>query len=185
MTGSHSPDRDDLTEALRIAQRLGVISATDLDREITHCERFAAMVPRETESLLDLGSGGGLPALVVAVLRPEIEMTLIERREKRADILRRQVARLNLGSRTEVICAGTETHQVSGEFAGHFDAVTARSFGSPEQTARAAAHYLKLGGLLLVSEPPGSSGGRWSPCAAEHGLRFLAVRQAIAQLQKL
>ena len=47
MTGSHSPDRDDLTEALRIAQRLGVISATELDREITHCERFAAMVPRE------------------------------------------------------------------------------------------------------------------------------------------
>ena len=180
MTGSHSPDRDDLTEALRIAQRLGVISATDLDREITHCERFAAMVPRETVSLLDLGSGGGLPALVVAVLRPEIQMTLIERREKRADILRRQVARLNLGSRLEVICADTESHRVSGELAGHFDAVTARSFGSPEQTALAAAHYLKPGGLLVVSEPPGSSGDRWR--AARPEFTLLAVEDGIAVL---
>ena len=95
MNGPHSPDRGDLTAALRTAQRLGVISARDLDREITLCERFAAMVPRETTSLLDLGSGGGLPALVIAVHHPELKMILVERREKRADILRRQVARLN------------------------------------------------------------------------------------------
>lgn len=182
MTGSHSPDRDDLAEALRIAQRLGVISATDLDREITHCERFAALVPRETVSLLDLGSGGGLPALVVAVLRPEIQMTLIERREKRADILRRQVARLNLGSRTQVICADTESHRVTGELAGHFDAVTARSFGSPEQTARAASHYLKLGGVLLVSEPPRSRGDRWGTTQPEFTL--LTVEDGIAVLAR-
>ena len=170
MNGSHSPDRGDLTEALRIAQRLGVISASDLDHEITLCERFAAMVPRETASLLDLGSGGGLPALVIAVHHPELKMILVERREKRADILRRQVARLDLSPRVGVVCADTDTHHATGEWAGHFEVVTARSFGTPQQTTRAAGHYLKPGGLLLVSEPPGSTGARWDSTRPEFTL---------------
>ena len=182
MNGSNGPDQGDLTEALRIAQRLGVISARDLDREITHCERFAAMVPRGTVTLLDLGSGGGLPALVIAVHHPELKLTLVERREKRADILRRQVARLELSARVGVVCADTDTHQATGEWAGHFDVVTARSFGTPEQTARAAGHYLKPGGLLLVSEPPGSTGARWDSTRPEFTLG--SVNGGIAVLRR-
>ena len=169
----HLPDRGDLTEALRIAQRLGVISALDLEAEITHCERFAAAVPRGTSMLVDLGSGGGLPALVIAVLRPEISMVLVERREKRADLLRRQVIRLNLANQLTVECVDSDAHRSSGRLSGQFDAVTARSFGTPEATARAAAHYLRDGGTLVVSEPPGSTGDRWRVAEPEFTLQSL------------
>jgi 16S rRNA G527 N7-methylase RsmG len=81
-----------------------------------------------------------------------------------------------------VVCADTDTHQATGEWAGHFDVVTARSFGTPEQTARAAGHYLKPGGLLLVSEPPGSTGARWDSTRPEFTLG--SVNGGIAALRR-
>jgi len=184
MTSSDSsaPDRSELTEALRIAQRLGVISARDLESEIIHCSSFAQLVPRGTSRLIDLGSGGGLPGLVIAILRPEIEITLVERREKRADVLRRQVARLDIGERVVVECADVDHHRASSAMTAEFDAVTARSFGPPLETATAAAHYLRDHGTLLVSEPPGSSGERWRE--ASHRLTLTGVKQGIALLTK-
>ena len=179
---SNAPDRSELTEALRIAQRLGVISARDLESEIIHCSSFAQLVPRGTSRLIDLGSGGGLPGLVIAILRPEIEITLVERREKRADVLRRQVARLDIGERVVVECADVDYHRASSTMTAEFDAVTARSFGPPVETANAAAHYLRDHGTLLVSEPPGSSGERWRE--ASHHLALTGVKQGIALLTK-
>ena len=44
--------------------------------------------------MLDIGSGGGLPGLVIAHDRPDVHVTLIDRREKRTDLLQRQVTRL-------------------------------------------------------------------------------------------
>ena len=179
-----SPDRDELTEALRIAQRLGVISAQDLDAEIDHCSGFVTCVPRGTARLVDLGSGGGLPGLVIAVMRPDISITLVERREKRADVLRRQVARLGIESQVTVECADIDHHRASSILSGDFDLVTARSFGTPLQTAVAAAHYLHDHGTLLVSEPPNSSGERWREVGPTTGLHLVRVESGIAVLTK-
>lgn len=102
--------------------------------------------------VIDLGSGAGLPALVLATVCEESNWLLIERRTSRAELLVRAVRRLGLEGRVKVIAddAGTVAW---GENRASADWVTARSFGSPASTAEVAAPLLRPGGSLLVSEP--------------------------------
>jgi 16S rRNA (guanine527-N7)-methyltransferase len=53
-------------------------------------------VPRETSPWLDLGTGAGFPGLIVAVMRPDAEVVLVESRKKRVDWLLRAAAELGL-----------------------------------------------------------------------------------------
>ena len=160
--GGH--DDHALIEALGIAQRLGVIGATELAVEINHARGFVAALEELStgSSVLDIGSGGGLPGLVIAHDRPDVKVTLVDRREKRTDILRRQVGRLRADHpelEIRVQCADVTDHAV---LRGPWHAVTARSFGSPVVVLAAAAPHLVDGGLLVVSDPPGSSStDRW------------------------
>lgn len=153
---------NDLLSALQLAQDGGVIGKTDLALEVARARVFVHALQTLTgvEELLDIGSGGGLPGLVIAHDFPELRVTLIDRREKRTDLLTRQVHRLRQnvpGAPIEVICGDvTSLHGGSA-----FNAVTARSFGSPEVVLETALPLLSPGGSLLVSEPPNSDGDRW------------------------
>lgn len=105
--------------------------------------------------MLDLGSGGGIPGLVVAHDLPDLHVTLLDRRAKRTDFLERVVRRLGWGDRVSVICADVESFLPTDPF----DAVVARGFGPPEFTLSAAARLVRPGGPMVISEPPGAD--RW------------------------
>ena len=109
--------------------------------------------------LLDVGSGGGLPGLVIARRRPDLSLVLVERRTTRADLLRRAVSRLDLGERVRV--HGADVEALAHHAPHAFDAVTARSFAAPSVTLRWAGELLAPGGVLLVSEPPADDPDRW------------------------
>lgn len=147
----------------------GGIGTTDLDAAIRHAERFVAALPAVVDGLADLGSGGGLPGLVIAVRRPDVRVVLVERRTARADLLRRAVAALGLGDRVAV--HGEDVRTLAAARPASFDVVTARSFGAPRVTARWAAVLLRPGGVLLVSEPPMDDPARWPA----HLLRTLGL----------
>ena len=100
----------------------------------------------------DIGSGVGLPGLVLADACLHTNWTLIERRAGRTDLLRRAIARLDLGDRVDVV-TGDAADVARSEQRGTFDWVTARSFGPPADTAECAVGLLKPGGSLITSEP--------------------------------
>jgi 16S rRNA (guanine527-N7)-methyltransferase len=104
--------------------------------------------------VLDLGSGGGLPGLVVATYRPELELILLEARQRACRFLREAVAELDL-AQVAVIEARAEDAARRSDLRETFDAVVARSFGPPAVTAECAVGFLRVGGRLVVSEPPG------------------------------
>jgi 16S rRNA (guanine527-N7)-methyltransferase len=108
-------------------------------------------------ALADLGSGGGLPGLVVACSWEEATLTLIESNARRTAFLRRAAERLGLGDRVRVVHERAEICGREEGLRGSFDGVTARSFGRPAVVAECAAPLLKTGGWLLVSEPPAAS----------------------------
>jgi 16S rRNA (guanine527-N7)-methyltransferase len=125
--------------------------------------------------VLDLGSGGGLPGLVLATYRPQLELTLLEARQRACRFLREAVTALDL-ARVTVVEARAEDAARRPDLRESFDAVVARSFGSPAVTAECAVGFLRPGGRLVVSEPPGDEEGdgaavRWSqPGLEELGL---------------
>ncbi|MBS3929497.1 MAG: 16S rRNA (guanine(527)-N(7))-methyltransferase RsmG [Sphingomonadales bacterium] len=94
--------------------RQNLVSAASLDsvwlRHIADSAQLLAHVPRETSSpWLDLGTGAGFPGLVVAVLRPECEVVMVESRARRIEWLDRARIALGLdrarveGSRLELV----------------------------------------------------------------------------------
>ena len=89
-------DDTHLVSVLQLAKDGGVIGNTDLTLEISRARAFVDVIRSRsnTQNVLDIGSGGGLPGLVVAHDCPDINITLVDRREKRTDLLRRQSHRL-------------------------------------------------------------------------------------------
>ena len=95
--------------------------------------------------------------MVVANDRPDLAVTLVDRRQKCADFLERSVTALGFRDRVTVRCCDTSALIVAGE---QFDAVMARGFGPPSRTLHVAAQLVRPGGRIVISEPP--HGDRWS-----------------------
>ncbi len=122
----------------------------------------------------DLGSGGGVPALVLALRLPEMKSVLIEAAARRAAFLREAVEQLGLGGGVVVVEDRAEAVGRQPQYRGSFDVVTARSFGPPAVVAECAAPLLRIGGRTVVSEPPGGAPARWP----EEGLALLGLAPA-------
>lgn len=163
----------DLIETLRLAQRLGFFGARPIEEAAQHAQAYVEALDGlpSVSRLVDLGSGGGLPALVIATELPAVTVTMVDRRSKRTDFLLRAVNRLGL-TNAEVRC--DDAQRVVAEVASGalppFDAATARGFGPPELTLRLAAGLITVTGAIVISEPP--QGERWDAAlVAELGLQ--------------
>ncbi len=137
---------------------------------MAHADQYVLALPDDLRGgrLVDLGSGGGLPGLVIVARRPDLTVTLVERRDKRADLLRFGVRGLGAGDRVQVVAADIDT--VIRREPGAFDIVTSRSFGPLSDVVRVAAALLRIGGCLIVSEPPEGEVRITSEALAEAGM---------------
>jgi 16S rRNA (guanine527-N7)-methyltransferase len=142
---------DDLVRVLAEIQRRGAIGRTSLPAAIAHADRFVRAIPADASTLVDLGSGGGLPGLVIAHRRPDLTIALVERRSKRVDLLRFGIRALGC---SRVTVYDGDVAEFAAGMAVPCDVVTARSFGSLPVVLAAAAPMLRRGGVVLVSEAP-------------------------------
>lgn len=150
-----------LLGVLEEARRYGFLGPGPVATHLESAERFrSALAPRAPTRVLDLGSGGGVPGLALAQWLPDTEFVLLDSMEKRTKFLELAVSGLGLCDRVEVVRDRAEVAGRAESLRGRFDAVTARSFGAPAVTAECGAPFLRLGGLLLVSEPP-QPADRW------------------------
>lgn len=114
------------------------------ERHLLNSAAIAELVPRPC-SLVDLGSGAGLPGVVLALLLPDCEVVLLEPTLRRATFLEECVAELALGN-ARVVRARAE--QMAGGLAA--DVVTARAVAPLDRLAALALGLLKPGGILLA-----------------------------------
>ena len=148
-----------LIDALGASQRLGMLGDRAVVEVIEHAGAFVDALGATSGTVVDLGSGGGVPGLVIARSRPDLHIVLVDRRAARTDHLRRLVGRLGVEHHVEVLTA--EAAALPALLADQVDAVVARGFGPPAETLRLAAPLLAVRGLAVVSEPPRPVRGRW------------------------
>jgi 16S rRNA (guanine527-N7)-methyltransferase len=113
-------------------------------RHVLNCAAVADLVPRPA-TLIDLGSGAGLPGIVLALLLPEVQVTLVERMERRTIFLDECIQ--ELGLRNARVCRGT-AEELAGKQAA--DVVTARAVAPLDRLAGLAAGLVRRGGLILA-----------------------------------
>lgn len=92
----------------------------------------------------DIGSGAGLPGIPLAIVRPDLEMSLIETVAKKAAFQRQAKIELGLAN---VIVVNSRVEDVAG---GAFDAVISRAFADLTDFVRLAGHLLRQGGRLYA-----------------------------------
>ena len=139
------------------------------DRHLLNSAAVTALVPRPC-SLADLGSGAGLPGIVLAILLPDCEVTLLEPMLRRVTFLQECVDELGLANAR--VCRG-RAEDVAGRLA--VDVVTARAVAPLDRLARLALGLLRPGGLVLAIK-----GARAAEelAASRESLRALGVRES-------
>lgn len=134
--------------------RQNLVSAASLaavwQRHIADSAQLLAHVPRETSSpWLDLGTGAGFPGLVIAALRPECEVLMVESRSRRAGWL--EAARIALGlDRAKIV--GTRLELVPIR---KFCVISARAFAPLPRLLELSARFSTADTLWLL--PKGRS----------------------------
>lgn len=137
------------------------------ERHLINSAAVADLVPRPG-SLVDLGSGAGLPGIVLALLLPDVRVTLLEPMLRRAVFLGECVGELGL---TNAEVCRARAQEMAGRMAA--DAVTARAVAPLGQLAELALGLLAPGGLVLAIK---GARAEAEVAAAGETLRRLGVR---------
>ena len=133
------PDDGPLLAALGDSQRLGMLGRLPVADVVAHSEAFVGALVGVTATVVDLGTGGGVPGLVIAWRRPDLSLVLADRRTTRTDHVSRLVHRLGLAERVRVIAAEAATlpRRLVGTVIG---AVVARGYGPPDTSSTMVSH---------------------------------------------
>jgi 16S rRNA (guanine527-N7)-methyltransferase len=176
---------DDALAVLEDARARGFLGPGPVVEHWRHAEAYRWALDRRPERALDLGSGGGVPGLVLALAWPDTRWTLLDAGQQRTVFLGGAVVRLGLKGRVDVVRGRAEELAHEPGLRSKFGLVVARSFGPPAVTAECGAAFLTLGGTLLVSEPPGGR-ARWPASGlAALGLRDEGLGCAAPAIRRL
>jgi 16S rRNA (guanine527-N7)-methyltransferase len=145
---------------------LGLIAASDAERvgerHVRDSLRVVSLLSEPDRVLCDIGTGAGLPGLAIAIARPDLEVTLIEPKERAVGFL--ELARDRLGlENVQILHVRVEDADIAA------DVATTRAFASLEKSWEAATRVLRPGGRLIyfagvgLTDPEGTAAALNSP----------------------
>ncbi|MGP9536714.1 16S rRNA (guanine(527)-N(7))-methyltransferase RsmG [Brachybacterium sp. AOP43-C2-M15] len=172
----------------------GLIGPREVDRlwerHLLNCALMVDAIDPSAATLADVGSGAGLPGVVIAIARPELQVTLIETMQRRATWLEEVDAELGLG--LEVVRARAE--DLHGRRS--FEVVTARAVAALDKLARWTLPLVAEDGVLLAMK--GSSAadeldsaqkvltrlGGTEPTISRYGMGEVEVPTTVVQVRR-
>ena len=140
---------------LRWNARINLTAARGVDQLIAEHFPDAFALARKLEQparVIDVGSGGGLPAIPLALLRPDLSIVLVEPIAKKAAFLRTALRELGLGARASVRIARGET--IARETPRAFDVAISRATLAPDKWLPLAARLVRSGGRIFALTAP-------------------------------
>lgn len=130
----------------------GLIGPREIDRiwprHLINCAVVSELLP-DSAHVVDVGSGAGLPGLVLAIRRPDLTLVLLEPLQRRVDFLRETVEVLGLGDHVQVVHGRAEDAAVR-ERLGAAAWVTARAVAPLDRLVRWCIPLLEPRGTLLA-----------------------------------
>jgi 16S rRNA (guanine527-N7)-methyltransferase len=112
---------------------------------------FLRVLPPAVRSVADLGSGAGLPGIPIKIVRPEIEVALVESRERRTSFLSAVVRELRLPG---IRVLNERAEDLVDEAGPRFGAVLMRCAGDPGRLLPLATRLVYPGGTVIAAGPP-------------------------------
>jgi 16S rRNA (guanine527-N7)-methyltransferase len=161
-----------LIRVLDRARDLGFLGPGPVAPHLEHARAYLPALPRlgRGGTVVDLGTGGGVPGLPLAYWRTDLRWVLVDAMAKRIAFVRAAVA--ELGLEVEVIEGRAEELAAEPNWRASADVLVARSLAAPGVAAEYAAPLLKVGGKAVIAEPPGGAEERWPAAGlAELGMR--------------
>jgi 16S rRNA (guanine527-N7)-methyltransferase len=122
-----------------------------VDHVIVDSLLFSRALPAGVRSVADVGSGAGIPGIPLAIVLPQVEVTLIEARQKRASFLAAAIRELTLRNCRLV---NRRLEDVGHQLGARVDAVVMRCAGSPTALVPQVLQILAPGGVVIASGPP-------------------------------
>jgi 16S rRNA (guanine527-N7)-methyltransferase len=140
---------------------------------------FTKVLPIHARTVLDLGSGAGVPGIPLAIALPELRLTLVESRQKRASFLSQVKREIGL-SGVRVFPERLTRESIPSYMAQAFDAVVMRCAGDLSTVIPLGLDLLRPQGVIVASGPPESFDlpqGRWVTVEGTrpHAFRRFAV----------
>jgi 16S rRNA (guanine527-N7)-methyltransferase len=114
------------------------------DRHLLNCAALAELL-QPGELIADIGTGAGLPGLVLPLVRDDIRIVLIEPLQRRTDFLHEMIAHFDLGTRVTVQRA--KAHLLTSAKA---DVVTSRAVAALDKLVAWSLPHARIGGRLLA-----------------------------------
>jgi 16S rRNA (guanine527-N7)-methyltransferase len=169
---------ESLLDLMHEARDLGFLGPGPVADQVERALAFAKALDPPDGLAVDLGSGGGLPGLVLALHWDASNWLLLDANRRRTDWLRVAASRLSLDGRVTVICDRAESFG-RGQQRASACLVVSRGFGPPAVTAECASPLLVQGGTLAVADPPGADPSRWpAPPLLQLGLEPIGTQVA-------
>ncbi|HZX97717.1 MAG TPA: 16S rRNA (guanine(527)-N(7))-methyltransferase RsmG [Myxococcales bacterium] len=139
---------------LKWNKSINLTSITDPDEVVEkHVLDSLAVVPVLPQgSLLDAGTGGGFPGIPIAIMRPNLEISLVDSVQKKVAFLKSALAELRL-PKARAYGARLEGNP-SREDLPRVHAAVARAFAPPQQWLKLAAHYVLPAGVAICMLGP-------------------------------
>lgn len=108
-------------------------------------DSLAVLPYLQGDGILDVGSGGGLPGMPLAIAMPEKEITLLDSNQKKTTFLKQAAIELKLAN-VKVVCGRVENYRTEHKF----DTVISRAFSDLASFVRLASHLCAPGGVMLA-----------------------------------
>ncbi len=115
----------------------------------------APLLPQGAFSLIDVGTGAGFPAIPLAILRPDMKVTLLDSLNKRLVFL--QAVCDDLGLKAVTVHARAEEGARRKELREKFDVATARAVAALPVLSEYCLPYVKIGGQFLAMKGPSAA----------------------------
>jgi len=113
--------------------------------DILDCETILEHI-NPSQKVLDIGSGAGLPGLIIAINQPKTQITMSEKNKKKAYFIRKMIRTLQLTNAT-ILDKATTPNLITDN---KFDVITARALGTAPTIIKMSHHLLNKGGKFVL-----------------------------------